>query len=405
MCHLLVENSADFLFEDNYRQSPFILAAKRNNLDLIKLFSALIQKNDLISNNFKQIRRATYYACCSGHLEVVKFLFETFNLHSELLLDDHVHKNEFKLSELNVLHVVCYKAQFEIAEFLLNNSKDKQNFINSPINEFRESTCLEEAFKGLLALDFGKKIELNKYGRHVILKSKEREAKKSNYESIINLLVENNGKFSRNFIQLNGLSKILLQVFSGTNKDLDFVHFLDCCKFLFVYKLNEIFIVNNNSNCLKCNSTQDIEQLNKERLIIISNTNNTKYLNESKLKAEIELDLEKAVDEFLFKVYLISMRVLKDYKYLCLNKYVEIIVNLYKSGQVNMHMNKFIYLKERNNDIYKQIEDALKKPQSLKTLAIISIRNMTNCFGINKINVLTIPSVLKQELFLNQIKN
>ena len=99
------------------------------------------------------------------------------------------------------------------------------------------------------------------------------------------------------------------------------------------------------------------------------------------------------------------MRVLKDYKYLCLNKYVEIIVNLYKSGQVNMHMNKFIYLKERNNDIYKQIEDALKKPQSLKTLAIISIRNMTNCFGINKINVLTIPSVLKQELFLNQIKN
>ncbi len=209
----MVENSADFLFEDNYRQSPFILAAKRNNLDLIKLFSALIQKNDLISNNFKQIRRATYYACCSGHLEVVKFLFETFNLHSELLLDDHVHKNEFKLSELNVLHVVCYKAQFEIAEYLLNNSKDKQNFINSPINEFRESTCLEEAFKGLLALDFGKKIELNKYGRHVILKSKEREAKKSNYESIINLLVENNGKFSRNFIQLNGLSKILLRHF------------------------------------------------------------------------------------------------------------------------------------------------------------------------------------------------
>lgn len=403
LCGFLLENGADFLCEDNYRQSPFILAAKRNNLDLIKLFSSLINSD----HNLKQVYRACYYASCSGHLEIVKYLFEKFNIKSECLLDEKSNDLiEKYLSELNVLHVCCYKAYFDMVEYLLDNSTNREEFINRPINEFRESTCLEEAFKGLLALDYSKKYEINTTSTKLPnrFKNAERDFKKAQYEAIINLLIENNGKFSKDFVPLNGLSKILMQVFSGPNKDLDFVHFLDCCKFLFVYKLNEIFLVDD--TCLNLNSfdlIESIEQINKERLLILTN-NNLKFLNESicKLKSEIELDLEKAVDEFLFKVYLISMRVLKDYKQLCLSKYFEIIVSLHMSGQLNIKISKFIYLKERNSEIYDQLEQLLKKPMSLRTLSLISIRNSIKCFGINKINKLNIPNALKHELFWNQ---
>ena len=176
---------------------------------------------------------------------IVLFLLASVSSYSKkYLIEYNIKSNDLiqkYLSELNVLHVCCYKSHYDMVEFLLNNSIDKEEFINRPINEFRESTCLEEAFKGLLALDYGKKNELNKSSSRA--KNVERDFKKSQYEAIINLLIENNGKFSKDFIKLNGLSKILMQVFSGPNKDLDFVHFLECCKFLFVYKLNEIFLV------------------------------------------------------------------------------------------------------------------------------------------------------------------
>lgn len=407
LCSLLVRSGADFLSEDNYRQSPFILAAKRNNLELIKLFSLMIQTDDLRS--LRQICRASYHACCAGHLEIVKYLFETFKINSEYLLDEKSQVDlieKASLSELNVLHVVCYKANFETARYLLEKATNKEKFINSPINEFRESTCLEEAFKGLLALDYGKKVQTNKYGRSVPNASScvERDMKRAKYESIINLLIENKGKFSKDFVRLNGLSKILLQVFSGPNKDLDFVHFLDCCKFLFVYKLNEIFVLNDyqSENCF--NELTDEELLNRKRLLHLTSTKPDGATDPAlKLKPESELDLERAIDEFLFKVYLISMRVLKDYKQICLSKYVQIILNLHYSGQVNMNMSKFLYIKERNNDVYEQIQDALKKPHSLKNSCLVSIRNGIKCFGINKINELQIPTALKHELFLNQM--
>jgi ankyrin repeat protein len=329
MCSLLVRSGADFLSEDNYRQSPFTLAAKRNNLELIKLFSSLIRIDD--SYSLKQICRASYHACCSGHLEIVKYLFETFKINSEYLLDDKNQTNlieKISLSELNVLHVVCYKANFEIARYLLEKATNKEKFINSPINEFRESTCLEEAFKGLLALDYGKKIETNRYGRSVqnASASLERDMKRVKYESIINILIENNGKFSKDFIRLNGLSKILLQVFSGPSKDLDFVHFLDCCKFLFVYKLNEIFVLNEYQSENSCNELTD-DELNRRRLLLLTNSKGQATDPICKLKPESELDLERAIDEFLFKVYLISMRVLKDYKQICLSKFVQIVTS------------------------------------------------------------------------------
>ncbi len=329
MCSLLVRSGADFLSEDNYRQSPFTLAAKRNNLELIKLFSSLIRIDD--SYSLKQIYRASYHACCSGHLEIVKYLFETFKINSEYLLDDKNQTNlieKISLSELNVLHVVCYKANFEIARYLLEKATNKEKFINSPINEFRESTCLEEAFKGLLALDYGKKIETNRYGRSVqnASASLERDMKRVKYESIINILIENNGKFSKDFIRLNGLSKILLQVFSGPSKDLDFVHFLDCCKFLFVYKLNEIFVLNEYQSENSCNELTD-DELNRRRLLLLTNSKGQATDPICKLKPESELDLERAIDEFLFKVYLISMRVLKDYKQICLSKFVQIVTS------------------------------------------------------------------------------
>ena len=104
LCKLLLTNGADFLTEDNYRQSPFILASKRNNLDLIKLFSNSIQTN----SDLKQVYRAAYYASCSDHLEIVEFFFEKFQIKSEYLLDEKSKDlcEKYTISELNVLHVV-----------------------------------------------------------------------------------------------------------------------------------------------------------------------------------------------------------------------------------------------------------------------------------------------------------
>jgi hypothetical protein len=78
-------------------------------------------------------------------------------------------------------------------------------------------------------------------------------------------------------------------------------------------------------------------------------------------------------------------------------------LGLHYSGQVNMNTSKFLYVKERNNDVYEQIQYALKKPHSLKTSCLVVIRNSIKCFGINKINQLEIPNALKHELFLNQM--
>lgn len=177
-CELLVTRGrADCLSEDNYRQTPFILAAKRNYLCLLKLFVNDIKCNkcvqttktttttsDVDNNGYvsKQVRLATYYACYSGNYEVVRYLFESFGLRTENLIQlsrDYFEigsllvgeRRLLKFSELNPLHVCCYKANFEIVEYLLANLENKANVeivVNSPINEYRDSTSLEEAFKG-----------------------------------------------------------------------------------------------------------------------------------------------------------------------------------------------------------------------------------------------------------------
>lgn len=171
LCRLLVESGGDFLGEDNYRQTPFILAAKKNYFGVLRVFVEELKKeeenyNSDSSHVNKQIRLATYHACYSGNFEIVRFMFERFSLTTEQLImqtprDDLElewtsslgKKSKLRLSELNPLHVCCYKANFDIVRFLLSQLEDKsiiQAVVNSPINEYRDSTALEEAFKGSL---------------------------------------------------------------------------------------------------------------------------------------------------------------------------------------------------------------------------------------------------------------
>lgn len=171
LCELLASPSgggADLFAEDNYRQTPFILAAKKNYLSVLKVF--VDQMNDDVDEDErrdKQIRLATYHACYSGNYDVVRFMFERFALTTEALLvhaRDHLElewtsttsSTKLRLSELNPLHVCCYKASYDIVAFLLDRLHDPAQVnavVNSPINEYRDSTALEEAFKGRTLLN------------------------------------------------------------------------------------------------------------------------------------------------------------------------------------------------------------------------------------------------------------
>lgn len=221
-CELLIKNGADCLIEDNYRQTPFILASKKNFFAVLKLFVDSVQKSS--SFDQFQVNRAAYYACCSGNLNIAEFLFSTFNLNTENIVEEssvNVDTNKCnRFSELNPLHVSCYKADMNIVEFLLTNIKDKSlsiYFINSPINEYRNCTGLEETFKGFIMCDFNNEIDLNPLARN----SKtylERQSKKENYKKIINLLIENGATYSEGFLMSHGLSKLLAQIFTGPKK-------------------------------------------------------------------------------------------------------------------------------------------------------------------------------------------
>lgn len=168
LCRLLVENGADYFGEDNYRQTPFILAAKRNFSAILRVFVDDVKRHrdeQIETNVSRQIRLATYHACYSGNFDIVRYLFEKFELTTEVLMhsrDDlelewtsSLGKNKLKFSELNPLHVCCYKAYYDIVEYLLSRLDNRTNvaaIVNSPINEYRDSTSLEEAFKGRLLI-------------------------------------------------------------------------------------------------------------------------------------------------------------------------------------------------------------------------------------------------------------
>lgn len=577
LCKLLVLHDASFLIEDNYRQTAFVLAAKRNYLKLVKLFSCHLmrrlmrkqqqqqqeaeeidsdesdddddemfdaykceERTDSIEINLnneclRQIKRATYHALCLGHLEVVKYLFRKFHLNSEqLVLNDtaFIHivaqslnlleqnaagdvaasdksttnnsSNDTNFAELNALHVACYKSNFLCVEFLLENLFSKKEnldlFVNRPINEFRDCTPLEEAFKGYLTLDLDTSNMMNNFDDLNIfdffesssssnnnnnsrsddviktssvttamqnkkqqrsIRSFNRELKKSNFQHIINVLIESGGRFSPNFIKNNGLLKLLVQMYCGPKKDVYFLHFLHCCNYLCKFNLNELFEIEQESNSsissasasastnsmasiiLAKSQTQQQQQqqklfnflvnhqaslneqslnekyyaetINQQQFDSISSlstttsssssSSSTSNSNSNNEQSNNSVDMDRMLEELLHKIYLTSLRVVKDYKMLCLTQFIQLLFNLHFTGQINLshyfHRQKLSYLKERNGDILDLIKETIGKPMSLKACCFISIRRSMKKFGIKKIDSLDMPRTLKYELFSN----
>lgn len=103
LCKYLLNYGADCLIEDNYRQTPFTLAAKSNCIELIIMFSESINNryldtqinfNEINASSsksmrffFSQIRKALYHACECGYIEIIKYIFEKFMLKSDDLFD------------------------------------------------------------------------------------------------------------------------------------------------------------------------------------------------------------------------------------------------------------------------------------------------------------------------------
>lgn len=96
------------------------------------------------------------------------------------------------------------------------------------------------------------------------------------------------------------------------------------------------------------------------------------------------------------------LKVIKDYKAICLNQYIELALGLHYSGQVYLNTsNRFDYLIERNNDIYLLFKEVSHKPFTLKTLCTIVLRNAIKNYGANKLSKLNIPHSLKEEMYSN----
>jgi len=419
LCKLLLNNGADCLIEDNYRQTPFTISSKSDNLKLVEIFCKFMKPNlkkdeENVNKLFKQIRNSISFACQTGNVKIVQYLLEEFNLKSEIFLIDKnvsssfINKkkninslylkfqtyNQSASFELNPIHVACFNANGKIVKLLLDRALNKEELINTPINDFRCSTTLEETFKGLLSLS-SEEIQTNQYSVQIY---RENISRNTQFHYVINLLIENRGKFSKNFVQNHGLSKLLAQTFVGHNKDIYFRHLLDKLCFLFKFKLNEILFYDEFWPSLKPNSTEN----NLHPANIKNKSDLTNETSEFKIDGTL-FDMEKAIDEFLFKMFIISQRVIKDHKRACMNKYIELLFILHYSGQFKINISKMGYLKERNLAMYNFIGENVKTPMSLKWLSITQVRNSIQNFGINKINSLPIPCNLKQNLFLNGI--
>lgn len=340
LCELLLRHGGDCLLEDNYRTSPFIITAKRNFKDLNSLFvNSLLNRfvdYSLSHVYWTQIRRTAYYSICAGHLEIAKHLFKSFNLHSEQICMDERDNGDIsrlKLSELNPLHVAAYKANLPIVEFLFKNTQEtsQELFKNMPLNEFRDCTALEEAFKGLLMLDSNPSSQhsfILEHFRQTSILNSERNKKRLEHLKIVNLLIEKGCRFSANFVETNGLSKMLVQIFSGgIRKDSEFVQFLYSCNFLFKFKLDEIF----KGVHLKLESS---------------------LKNSASPVKLLEFNLRLMIEDFLLKVYWACLKVIKDFKGICLNYLVEILLSLHLSGQLFLNVSFLSFLKEKNYEVF-----------------------------------------------------
>ena len=425
-CKDLIQFGANCLLEDNYRQTPLLIASKSNYFELVNIYcnSLRFQAHHICSmyDNFEdynviklqQIQKSAYYAACSNNIEIVEYLFENFSLNSEQLQfdsnveiitfpnddnnDDYENTSQSKIklkyeltsgtSELNALHVASYNSYFKIVKHLVEKSKNKGNYINMSINKFRDSTPLEEAFKGLLTLNFNYEIYINTNRRKYVLKKtglNDYEYKKKckteaeiEYKNIINYLIENGAKFSQNFLINNEFSRISTQIFYGELKHLNFIHYLNCIQFIFQYKIDELF------------------QFNPSNLIIFEEEKNRHIKTLS-----IGEFLTKMFNELMNRLYLIILKVLKDYKQLCLNMYSNlaiILCNEIDNGKIKLSLGNFFYLKDRNYEIYDRISVELSNPPSLQQLAYSKIKSSIKNFGIDQVNKLNLPNILKKRL-------
>ena len=419
VCQKLVDFGANCLLEDNYRQTPLLIAAKSNYFELVKILcnSIKLQSQLYMYENFRdynliksqQIYKAAYYACCSNNIEIAEYLFDNFSLYSEQLqFDDNVeivtstssddddeksfqHKIKLKYelnsytSELNALHVAAYNSYFKVVKHLIKNSKNKTVYINMAINKFRESTPLEEAFKGLLTLNFNYEIDLFTNRRKYLLVAGEYECKKKfkreaelEYKFIINYLIENGAKFSQNFLVNNDFSRISQQIFYGEFKHLNLIHFINCINFLFQYKIDELF------------------QFNPNSLVMVEDEKNQQMKNMSMHDC-----LNKMFNELLHHLYKIVLKILKDYKHLCIKLYSQLIwilCNEIANGKIKLSSESFFYLKERNYELYESISTKLSNPMSLQQLTYTRIKSSIKNFGIEKVNSLNLPNMLKLNL-------
>ena len=371
----------------------------------------------------QQIQKSAYYAACSNNIEIVEYLFENFSLYSEQLqydsnfevvtipnddydgYYDECNNNDKKTnpvkinikyeltsctSELNALHVASYNSFFKIVKYLVEKSKNKNDYINMPINKFRDSTPLEEAFKGLLTLNFNYEMDINAYRRKYIhkmaglmqdydCKKKSKTEAEMEYKQIINYLIENGARFSQNFLLNNDLTRISTQVFNGELKHLNFIHYLNCLQYILQYKVDELF------------------QFTPHTTVVFEDD---KYKQMKQLS--MSDCLAKMFDELMNQLYLTILKVLKDYKPLSLiifSNLAIILCNEINNGKIKLTFANFSYLKERNREIYNLISMKLQSPSSLQQLAYFTIKNSINNFGISNINRLNLPNILKKKLF------
>ena len=73
-------------------------------------------------------------------------------------------------------------------------------------------------------------------------------------------------------------------------------------------------------------------------------------------------DLANMIDEFMFKVYLLCLRVIKDYKGVCLNYFIDTLVNLHYSQQAKLDMSKLGHVKEKNPDVFEHLSELAHAP-------------------------------------------
>ena len=123
-----------------------MIAAKKNHLPLVKLFLdslrgqyeakltvlTISQGERLASNTvWLNIVHASYVACLSGHLPIVKYLFESANLFAEYVSTD-LPTFQNANSDLNAIHVAAFKANIHMLEYLLSTKFKGSNssFLN-----------------------------------------------------------------------------------------------------------------------------------------------------------------------------------------------------------------------------------------------------------------------------------